>query len=176
MAIYRIFEVRASFLVIPLVAVLALGCGKAGQNPEEKSIKEGAGGRSHSHEHKAPHGGTVVILGDEEGHLEMVLDAKAGALTAYVLDGHMESFVRLPVESFVVKARFGGSEHALRFEAVGSRATGEKPGDTSMFVAKADWLKTQDAFDAELENLEVRGRIYRGVRFSFPSGGRAMSR
>jgi len=34
------------------------------------------------HEHHAPHGGTLVVFGDEAAHVELVLDPKTGALPA----------------------------------------------------------------------------------------------
>ena len=52
-------------------------------------------GPAHKHEHRAPHGGTAVVLGNEAFHLEFVRDAATGTLTCYVLDAHMENFVRI---------------------------------------------------------------------------------
>ncbi|MBK7495896.1 MAG: hypothetical protein IPI28_11060 [Candidatus Omnitrophica bacterium] len=42
---------------------------------------------NHDHHHAAPHGGTMVALGDHMAHLELVLDSQNGTLTAYILDG-----------------------------------------------------------------------------------------
>jgi hypothetical protein len=157
-----------------LFAVLALatfmGCRDSAQNTDPDHHGDHGLKGGHRHEHKAPHGGTVVILGPEEYHLEIVRDAGAGTLTAYVLDGEMEKFLRLPIGFFTVKTQVDGNERPLRFEATGSNATGEKPGDTSMFIAQADWLKTHASFEAVLESLEIRGRTYRDVRFAFPAG------
>src|SRR5205085_2013512 len=47
------------------------------------------------HEHTAPHHGQLVELGEEFAHVELVLDRKAGRLTAYVLDGEAEQPVRV---------------------------------------------------------------------------------
>jgi hypothetical protein len=55
---------------------------------------------AHQHEHKAPHGGTPVVLGNEAYHLEFVLDPATGKLSAYVLDGEMEKFVRTASPGF----------------------------------------------------------------------------
>ena len=52
-------------------------------------------GQAHHHEHTAPHGGTLVALGEEFGHLELLLNKETGELTAYVLDGEAEKPVRL---------------------------------------------------------------------------------
>jgi hypothetical protein len=157
-------------LLFVLALATLMGCRDSAQNTDPDHHGDAVSKEGHRHEHKAPHGGTVVILGPEEYHLEIVRDAGAGTLTAYVLDGEMEKFLRLPIGFFTVKTRVDGDERPLRFEATGSNATGEKPGDTSMFIAQADWLKTNSTFQAVLENLEVRGRAYRDVRFAFPAG------
>jgi hypothetical protein len=42
-----------------------------------------------AHDHESKHGGTVLELGEHEGHLEVVHDRAAGTLRAYVSDGDM---------------------------------------------------------------------------------------
>ena len=122
------------------------------------------------HEHKAPHGGTPVVLGQEIYHLELVRDAAAGKLTAYVLDGEMENFIRVQTAAFEVVASGGAEKRVLTFRAVASSATGETVGDTSCFEAQADWLRTAAAFDAELSLLKIRNTTFLHVAFNFPKG------
>jgi hypothetical protein len=43
-----------------------------------------------AHDHEARHGGTVLELGEHEGHLEVVHDEATGTLTAYVSDAEMK--------------------------------------------------------------------------------------
>jgi hypothetical protein len=122
------------------------------------------------HEHKAPHGGTPIVLGREAYHLELVRDAAGGKLTAYVLDGEMDNFVRVKAASLEVVASGGTEKRLLTFRAVANPATGETIGDTSQFEAQADWLKTEAAFDATLSSLEIRGTAFTAVAFNFPKG------
>jgi len=110
------------------------------------------------------------VLGKEEYHVELVLDASAGRLQAYIMDGELENFVRVPTHSFVGAAVLGGKEEVLMFKAVANNATGEKVGDTSLFEAQADWLKTNAVFDAVLRQLTVRGTTYENITFNFPKG------
>ncbi|MCI0536845.1 MAG: hypothetical protein L0Z50_16630 [Verrucomicrobiales bacterium] len=123
-----------------------------------------------SHEHAPPHGGTAVVLGREAYHREFVLDGPAGALTAYVLDGHMEKFIRLSAPSFIVVAQAGGSDETLIFQAVASSATGETIGDTSQFMTQAEWLKHTREFDAVLMAITIRDRTFTNIAFNFPKG------
>ncbi len=124
----------------------------------------------HSHPHEPPHGGAVVVLGDEEYHLEVLADAEEGWLRVYVLDGHMDTFIRLPVPHVDLVIRTDGQEQPLRLTAV--RRPGEEtgPSETALFEARADWLKGLDRFEAELVRLPIRGREYRHVRFAYPEG------
>ena len=122
------------------------------------------------HEHKAPHGGTAVVLGNEAYHVELVRDPATGKLTAYVLDGEMENFIRVKAASFEVVASGGAEKRVLTFRAVANSATGETVGDTSCFEAQADWLKTEKTFDATLAALEIKGTPFTAVDFNFPKG------
>ncbi|MDB6121697.1 MAG: hypothetical protein JWQ71_690 [Pedosphaera sp.] len=122
------------------------------------------------HEHKAPHKGTPVELGEEEYHLELLLEPATGVLRAYVLDGEMENFVRLKEEKFelVVNDATGGVQ--LTFKGVPNSATGERLGDTSLFEAQSDWLKVHTNFEGKLMEIVIKGKRYSQVAFSFPKG------
>ena len=151
----------------PIVAVmfasgLLAGCG-------ERAPSVPPSDDAHLHKDVPPHGGTAVALG-EDYKLELVLDAPAGKLDAYVFDGEFENFVRIATESFEVTARLPGREEVLAFKAVPNSATGETVGDTSMFETQADWLKTQPSFNAVLKQVTVRGNTFSNVVFNFPKG------
>ena len=127
----------------------------------------------HKHEHHPPHHGTPVVLGDEEYHIELVRDAAAGRLQAFVLDGELENFIRIQPTSFDIAAKFSGHSETLTLKAVPNSATGETVGDTSLFEAQANWLKTETNFDAALVAVNVRGKNYTNVVFNFPKGNDA---
>jgi hypothetical protein len=124
----------------------------------------------HRHEHHPPHGGAPVELGEEENHVEFVLDAPNGKFQAFVLDGELENFVRIDAASLEVTAQVAGREEKLTLQPVANNATGEKIGDTSLFEAQADWLKTTPTFDAALKEITVHGKTYTNILFNFPKG------
>jgi hypothetical protein len=124
----------------------------------------------HRHHHHPPHGGTPVVLGDEDYHIELVLDESWGVLQAFVLDSEMENFVRSSAPRIEVTATFAGSAHTLVFQPVPNPETGETVGDTALFEARADWLKTTKQFDGVLRSVEIRGTTFTDVRFNFPKG------
>lgn len=175
---------KTKSLLVSALAVLVLGsvtlatsaCGKKDHDHDHDHSHDGkpaaaaAGAPAHKHEHIPPHGGTAVVLGEEAFHVELVRDAATGVLQAYVLDGELENFVRVQQASFDLTAKIGGETKTLTFKSVANSATGETVGDTSLFTAEADWLKTTSVFDAEIKTLTVRSTTFTGVKFNFPKG------
>ena len=89
------------------------------------------------------------------------------------MDGELEFFVRIAAPSFEVAAQVAGKEETLVLRPVANNATGEKVGDTSLFEAQADWLKSATNFDAVLKQVTVRTKTYTNVTFNFPKGSDA---
>jgi hypothetical protein len=157
----KLHQPFSAFLLVSLVVVAACTKDTPPPAPNAQPAK---------HEHHPPHGGTPVVLGAEIYHLEFVLDSASGQLSAYVLDGEMENFIRIAAPSFEVVATVGGVKQTLFFSAVANYATGEKTGDTSLFATSADWLKTTGTFDATITQIEIRGTTFSDVKFNFPKG------
>ena len=155
-------------LSLAAAVLVAPGCTKKDAAPAATGTRAEAA--PPAHEHHAPHGGTAVALGDELYHLEFVLDASTGKLSAYVLDGEMENFIRSAMPAFEVFAKLDGEKRPLTFRAVADRATGETVGDTSLFEAQADWLKTTKEFDGVILRVVIRGSTFSDVDFNFPRG------
>ena len=154
---------RCLFLLVGLS--IFPGCAK-----KENSATAPAQPATTPHAHKAPHDGTAVVLGHEAYHLELVRDAASGRLTAYVLDGEMEAFVRVKAATLEFAVTANGGRRALTLRAVANPATGESVGDTSQFEAQEDWLKTTPVFDAVLASIEIKGSKFEQVAFNFPKG------
>ena len=141
-----------------LLALFVSACGKRSA--------ESAGGHTH-HEHKAPHGGTLVELGEHAYTIELLRDRGAGKLTAWVLDGHAENFIRLKSPALQLVAMPGGKYTPLSLQAVANPSTGETVGDTSQFEVQADWLKTADGF-AGIFTVEIKGSKFEQVPYALP--------
>ncbi len=128
-----------------------------------------------AHEHKPPHKGTLVVLGEEFSHLEFVLDSEKGQLTAYALDGEAENAERIPQKSIDLKITLDKGqpqqrELNLTLNAVENVLTGESVGDTSEFMAQSDDLKSRNKFFATIANVTIKGQEFKNVDFDFPEG------
>ena len=150
-----------------VLLALALAAGLAACS--EKAVPLPAGAPVAKHEHHPPHGGTPVVLGAELYHLELVLDSATGRLSAYVLDGEMENFMRITAPSLEITVA-GQPSRTLVLSPVANPATGETVGSTSLFEVQADWLKSTPTFDAVLTRIEVRGSVFTATAFNFPKG------
>jgi hypothetical protein len=166
----QLFSMTATRPLVPLLSLLLLLSVSACSKSSEDQPTTAAHGHSHAHTHTPPHGGTAVVLGDEAYHVEFVRDPASGSLAAYLLDAHMENFIRTDVPVFEVTATVDGESRSLVFRAVANAATGETIGDTSQFEAQADWLKTKGSFEATLKSLPIRGQAFDNVAFHFPAG------
>lgn len=147
-----------------LAALLLIGLAACGKHDHEHAKAPSGGG----HVHVAPHGGTLVEVGDHAYNLELLRDAASGRLTVWVLDGHAENFTRIKATSLDLTVTVGGEKRPLTLKAVANTATGETVGDTSQFEAQADWLKTAPALNGVVPVLEIRGTKFEQLRFQLP--------
>ena len=145
-----------------VATVFVSGCAK---HDHEKTSGGG-------HAHTAPHGGTLVELGEHAYNVELVRDAEAGKLVAYVLDGHAENFIRIAAPSIEVVAYAGGQRRVLTLAATANVATGETVGSTSQFEAQADWLKTIGEFNGEIGAFDIRGTKFGPAAFNLKKGAK----
>jgi len=116
-----------------------------------------------------PHGGTPVVVGSHGYHLELVRDAEKGRLQAYVLDGHVANYVKVPEASFDMVATIGGKQERLTFHRV--PATGKPLAkESSLFEGTADWVKTATNFNAVIPSITLKGKTFKDVKVTFPKG------
>ena len=162
---------RAFLMWTTILAVIItqLSCEKKEEHRHEQ-------GETHKtdahHEHTAPHGGTLVVFGDEFAHIEFVLDQTTGKLTGYVLDGEAEKSVRLSQKTVELKIHREDiqSEFTLQLSGVANVLTGETEDDTSQFAAQSDGLKGASEFHAEIVSIDIKGQMFTDIDFEFPEG------
>jgi hypothetical protein len=158
----------------PLAAAALLcvlpACSKKSEHKDFSNVPSGHNHADHDHAkhfHTAPHGGTLVEIGEHAYNLELLRDPATGKLTAWVLDGHAENFVRIKAPSIELVAMPGGKFTPLSLKGVANPATGETATDTSQFEVQADWLKTAGEF-AGIFTIEIKGTKFEKVAFSLP--------
>jgi len=90
-----------------------------------------------AHNHPAPHGGQLVELGEHGSgfNLELVLHEQ-GFLQIYVLDAHVQNFVRISANSIDIEITDqNGTARIITCEPIEDPITGETVGNTSLFTS-----------------------------------------
>ncbi|HEX2853509.1 MAG TPA: hypothetical protein VHO24_09740 [Opitutaceae bacterium] len=121
------------------------------------------------HVHAAKHGGVAVELGEHEFQVEFTHGDTQGTLFAYVMDGHMNEYVRIEAPRFSATATIDGVASPIVFEATAEPATGEKVGDSSLFTAKLAGASARSAVDLSVPALVIKGHIYQNVAARVPA-------
>jgi len=147
---------------------------KADATPDEQADHDHAAGEeAHAHHHDAPHGGTLVELGDHEAHLEFVVQEEHPnyKLVVYVLDGGAEKPVRLQTKRISLLVTISGQEpRPIDLYAVGNELTGETVDESSQYEIEMSELKEVSEFKVTIPKISVRGIDYENIAFNFPQG------
>jgi hypothetical protein len=109
----------------------------------------------HADEHVAPHKGALVEWGEEEYHLEVLTDAKAGTVTVYVYggDADLKANKTRPIDakSLVMTVK---ADKAVTLKLEPAPLKGDPPGTSSVYQAKNAVFAT----DAKLSGT-VSGKV-----------------
>ncbi len=144
---------RAALLSVS-IGLFATGCGQGGQHASEGE-----------HGHTAPHGGQLVEVGEHAYNLEFLVDREAGKLTAFVLDGHAENFIRTDLAGIALTV----NGQPLMLAPVANAATGETVGSTAQFEAGAEFLKAPDAMTIAVPAITLRGSAFSALQVTLPA-------
>jgi hypothetical protein len=165
------------------VCVLALSvCIVAGCNPEPapKAAEQAGhddhddhehGHHHHHHAEKGPHGGTLVAVGEDAAHLEIVLDAQTGTLTAYILDAQAKQPVSLQQDTidlgFSVQKEGAKKDDLPELRDVILKRSAESNAE---YTGQSDDLKGLKEFGAAIGSITIGDKEFKNVEFRFPEG------
>ena len=159
------------FSVTRLVAAFALlvftGCvDNAEPEPatadSEAEHGDGDAGHAHAHPTEGPHGGTLIELGNEEYHAELVHEEAGEGVTVYVLDGAAAKQVPIAATEITINVTHDGVPR--QFALAASADDGDPAGKSSRFVSEDEDLGghlDEEGGTARLV-LTIAGKSYRG--------------
>jgi len=163
--------IDASLLFLAMGGVLVGGIGCGGDNNLQefqdahiKPADPGAHDHHHHHgeDHEAPHGGTLVALGEHQYHAEIAWDEKAKTITIYVLDGEAEKAVPIDADEIVLAIGIGKDAETHKLTAKPQENDGD--GKSSRFVTSDKAL-----FDKFHDDESTSGQIDLAIgETSFP--------
>ncbi|MFK7776819.1 MAG: hypothetical protein QM501_01695, partial [Gimesia sp.] len=123
-----------------MVSVIFTGCdsntdqGKSFSEaaPEDVTMVE----EDHGHDHpsEGPHHGSLIELGKEAYHAELVHDEKNGSVTIYILDGAVKKSVPIKAESVLINVKHDGK--GQQFTLAAAPDANDPEGQSSRFITK----------------------------------------
>lgn len=152
------------------LSLLAIGCGPKATTTENAPISSGdailmddlppATVDVHAHPSDGPHHGTLVELGNEEFHAEVVHDAQS--VTVYVLDAGATKAVPVDAKELTINLMHDGTPE--QFKLAASPDAGDPSGKSSRFTLSDAELvgHIDDESAAPKLMLTINGTPYRG--------------
>jgi len=105
--------IKASrFLSLGLVATVAGGIPAIGAPPQPAAQQAG-----HAHPTEGPHGGTLIELGKEDYHAELVHDEAADTVTVFILDGAAKDAVAVDGKQLTLNLLVAGKPQQFALDA-----------------------------------------------------------
>jgi hypothetical protein len=148
----RFLRQSAALLMVTLVA------GAASPVPAAPA----ATSRGHAHPTAGPHHGTLIELGREDYHAELVHDEKADTITIYILDAAATKAVPIAAAPLTLNVRAGGT--VQQFPLTAKPQSTDPEGTSSAFTTAdkrvGEALHTKGA-TGHL-NVEIAGKRYVG--------------
>lgn len=156
---HQLFTLGFAVLTFGLV-----GCQDAGTTVATSSPAATADGHDdHAHPTEGPHHGSLIELGNEEYHGELVHDEAAGSVTIYVLDAAATG--QVPIEETEITINLKHDGQPKQFKLAASPDSGDPEGKSSRFVSTDAELGEHlhdDAAEPKLV-LTIQGKSFRGT-------------
>ena len=155
--------------VFATAAISFAGCGKS----SEKGASSGGAGTSarpsaekaghDEHATKGPHGGSLIELGEEEYHAELVHNEQAKTVTVYILDSAAKASVPIDAADVTINLKHEGRGEQFKLAASADQNDGQ--GKSSRFVStQAELAEDLDREGAEAQLvLTINGKQFRGT-------------
>lgn len=117
----------------------------------------------HAHPSTGPHSGTLIELGKEEYHAELVHDDAAGTVTIYILGPDAQEEVA--IDAKVVRINVRHDARGAQFELAAAPQARDEAGQASRFVSQDKALGEaldQEGAQARLV-MEIDGKSFTGA-------------
>ncbi|WP_417746673.1 hypothetical protein [Rosistilla oblonga] len=144
------------------LAISLTGC-KPAPTADSGAADAHQGEAAHAHPTEGPHHGSLIELGNEEYHAELVHDDAAGTVTIYVLDSAATAQVPIVATEITINATHDGMPE--QFLLAASPDENDPEGQSSRFVSTDKELAAHlDEEGAEPRLvLSINGKSYRGT-------------
>ena len=144
------------------VVVVTAGLVACGGVVTATAAPAGAPAHAHAHPTEGPHHGSLIELGKEDYHAELVHDDKTDTVTIYLLDAAAAKAGPIAAKQLMLNVRAAGA--AQQFPLAAQPQADDPEGSASAFAATDKQLcKVLDAKDSSGRlNVEIAGKRYVG--------------
>jgi hypothetical protein len=144
---------RRAYLAVAVGLAALAGC-----NPAPSTGPKPVLPKPHAHPSKGPTGGPLVEWGEEEFHIEIVIDHATGEATALVLDESATKAVPIDAKSITVSVK---DTPPVKVTLDAKPQDADPKGQSSRFVGKSDALKTAKEIEGDVSGT-AGGKPYSG--------------
>jgi hypothetical protein len=137
--------------MLGLSMALFVGCNKPGDEDKD-------GGAKHVHPTAGPHGGALVEWGDEEYHVEVIVDRAKQEVRAYILGPDAKTATPIKTDKLV----FAVAAPKFEVELKPERQENDPTGKASVFTAKHAHFGKEPLFRGEVR-ADIEGTPYDGT-------------
>ncbi|MCA9080478.1 MAG: hypothetical protein KDA58_07955 [Planctomycetaceae bacterium] len=153
-------------LLASSLCLITIGCAPApAPSPPANQTTSGDGHDHGAHEHahptEGPHHGSLIELGNEEYHAELVHDTES--VTIYILDAAAK--VAVPISTANITINAVVDDMPRQFELAANPDAGDPAGQSSRFqLTDAELVKTLDSETAQPKlNVVINDEPFRGT-------------
>lgn len=127
------------------------------------ALQAAAGDQAHAHPKEGPHHGSLIELGKEAYHAELVHDDTTDTVTVYLLDADAENAVAIPSKPIVLNLRVAGKPRQFTLPATPQEGDAEGTASTFAITSKplCQALDTHGATGRL--NVTIEGKVYVGT-------------
>lgn len=164
----------SSCFLLAAMLVWTVGCGDGGgqyktagelkkdrpapaKDPHDHGHDHGHGHDEHAH--KAPHNGSLSMVGDHAAQVEVVVDEAEGKLKLYVLDGEAEKSLSVKEEELALELKLDSKGEPVKLSV--------KAAD-GVFSGQSDALKKPPhEFGFKIEAITINDKLYEGLSLNY---------
>jgi hypothetical protein len=130
--------------------------------PAQFFVQAPAKAEPHAHAEHGPRGGDLIELGNEEYHIEMLHDEKAGIVSFFLLDSTAKKGIAIPAKEVALNVKLNGKGKQYKIAAAVQQ--GDPAGMTSCYATKDKELidsLEKEGVEAVIV-LDIGGKQFRG--------------
>jgi len=107
---------------------------------------------AHDHAHHGPHGGHIMVIGEEQYHAEWKHDDATGTVTFYILDAEAKNEVPIAAEKITIEVKLGEKDPIV-YELLAVNPSGEQKKTAQFEIVDKELLAVIEGLTPEAKGV-----------------------